>query len=319
MSLKEQLSRVKKQFGDGALMCMGDSEHVPVEVISTGILSLDQAIGVGGVPRGRVIEFYGEEATGKTSLAMSVVAQAQKNGELCAIVDAEHAIDRSHIVKLGVDPDKLYISQPSCGEEGLEIAEALIKSGEIAVVVVDSVAALVPRSELEGDFGDAQMGLQARLMSQAMRKLTGSVHTSNCCLIMINQVRSQLGIVYGSPITTAGGKALKFYSGLRIQVSKAGTLKDGEEIIGARTRAKIIKCKVAPPGKIAEFDLLYGSGFSRCGDLFDLAKQRGLVEGTGAWVTIYGERLQGRANAIAYLEENKEVADKLEAEIRKTL
>lgn len=319
MSLKEQLARVEKQFGKGSLMRMGDTAHVPVEVISTGIISLDNAIGVGGFPRGRIIEVIGQEAAGKSSIAMSVVAQAQKGGELCAIVDAEHALDRTHAGSLGVNIDDLYISQPSCGEEGLEITEALIKSEEIAVVVVDSVAALVPRAELEGDFGDAQMGLQARLMSQAMRKLTALVHKSNCCLIMVNQLRDKIGVVWGNPTTTTGGKALKFYASLRLEVSRTGAVKDGEDVIGARTKVKVIKNKVSAPGRIAEFDLLYGKGFSRAGDLFDLAKQRSLIEGSGAWVTIYGERLQGRANAITYLEENKEVADKLEAEIRKLI
>lgn len=319
MSLKEQLARVEKQFGKGSLMRMGDTAHVPVEVISTGIISLDNAIGVGGFPRGRIIEVIGQEAAGKSSIAMSVVAQAQKGGELCAIVDAEHALDRTHAGSLGVNIDDLYISQPSCGEEGLEITEALIKSEEIAVVVVDSVAALVPRAELEGDFGDAQMGLQARLMSQAMRKLTALVHKSNCCLIMVNQLRDKIGVVWGNPTTTTGGKALKFYASLRLEVSRTGAVKDGEDVIGARTKVKVIKNKVSAPGRIAEFDLLYGKGFSRAGDLFDLAAQRSLIEKSGAWVTIYGERLQGRANAITYLEENKEVADKLEAEIRKLI
>ena len=320
MSLKEQLARVEKQFGKGSLMRMGDTEHVPVAVISTGIISLDQAIGVGGFPRGRIIEVLGQEAVGKTSIAMSVVAQAQKAGELCAIVDAEHAVDRDHIANLGVNVDDLYISQPSCGEEGLEIAEALIKSGEIAVIVVDSVAALVPRAELEGDFGDAQMGLQARLMSQAMRKLTGLVHKSNCCLVMVNQLRDKIGVMWGSPTTTTGGKALKFYSSLRLEVSRVGAVKDGEETIGARTKVKVIKNKVSAPGKVAEFDLLYGKGFSKIGDLIDLGVEKGLVEKSGSWYSYKTERIgQGRLNAAQFLEENKEVADKLEAEIRKLI
>lgn len=316
MTLKETLARVNKQFGAGALIRMGDTAHVPVEVISTGIPSLDAATGVGGFPRGRIIEIFGQEAVGKTSIAMSVVAQAQKAGELCAIVDAEHAIDRDHIIKLGVQVDDLYISQPDCGEQALEIAEALVKSGEIAVVVVDSVAALVPRAELEGEMGDSQMGLQARLMSQGMRKLTALVHKSNCVFIMTNQMRDRIGIMYGNPATTTGGKALKFYAGLRLEVSKTGAIKNGEEIIGARTKVKIVKNKVKGPFKVAEFDLLYDRGFSRSGDIFDMAVAAGIVSKAGAWMT-YGEnRWQGRFNAVAFLDENPAILEEIEKEMK---
>ncbi len=315
MSLKEAVTRVNKQFGSGAIMRLGDTETVPVEVISTGIPSLDAATGVGGLPRGRVIEIFGQEAVGKTSLALSVAAQAQKKGEYCAIVDAEHALDRQHAAKLGVNVDELYMSQPSCGEEALEITKALVESNEVAVIIVDSVAALVPRAELSGEFGDAQMGLQARLMSQGMRKLTALVHKSNCCLIMINQMRDKIGVMWGSPTTTTGGKALKFYAGMRIEVAKIGQLKDGETVIGARTRAKIIKNKCAAPTKVAEFDLLFDKGFSRLGDIFDMAVERGLVQKTGAWFIVEGEKLQGRSNAIEHLEANPAIAGKIEEEI----
>lgn len=319
MSLKDAVDRLNKQFGKGAIMRMGDSKAVPVEVIPTGILSLDAAIGVGGFPRGRVIEIFGEEAVGKTSISMAVIAQAQKAGELCAIIDAEHAVDRDHAAKLGVNVEDLYIAQPSCGEEALEIAKVLVESGEMAVIVVDSVAALVPRSELEGEFGDAQMGLQARLMSQAMRKLTALVHKSNCCFIMINQLRSKIGVVFGSPLTTAGGRALKFYAGLRLEVARvaSGSIKEGDEIIGVRTRVKVIKNKVSAPSKVAEFDLLFDKGFSREGDILDMAVVRGIVNKNGSWFDYHGERIgQGRNNAVEYLGHNPEVTDKLEAEIR---
>lgn len=316
MTLKDAVARVNKQFGAGALIRMGDSEHVPVEVISTGIPSLDVAVGVGGVPRGRIVEIFGQEAVGKTSISMSVIAQAQKMGENCAIVDAEHAIDRDHAAKLGVNVDDLYISQPSCGEEALEIAKALVESGDVSVVVVDSVAALVPRAELEGEFGDAQMGLQARMMSQAMRKLTALVHKSNCVLIMINQVRDKIGVMYGSPVTTTGGKALKFYAGMRLEVSRTGQIKNGEEVIGARTKVKVIKNKVAAPSKFAEFDLLYDRGFSRSGDIFDMAVAAGIVSKAGAWMT-YGEnRWQGRFNAVTFLDENPAILEKIEKELQ---
>jgi recombination protein RecA len=315
MTIKETTARINKQFGAGALIRMGDTEHVPVQVISTGIPSLDSATGVGGFPRGRVIEIFGQEAVGKTSISMSVIGQAQRGGELCAIVDAEHAIDRDHAAKLGVNVDDLLISQPSCGEEALEIAKALVESGDIAVVVVDSVAALVPRAELEGEFGDAQMGLQARMMSQAMRKLTALVHKSNCVFIMINQMRDRIGVMYGNPATTTGGKALRFYAGMRLEVSKAGAIKNGEEVIGARTKVKIQKNKVSAPSKVAEFDLLYDRGFSRSGDIFDMAVTAGVVSKSGAWMT-YGEnRWQGRFNAVAFLDENPAILEEIEKEL----
>jgi recombination protein RecA len=315
MTLKEQVTRVNKQFGAGALIRMGDTEHVPVKVISTGIPALDAATGVGGFPRGRIIEIFGQEAVGKTSISMSVIAEAQKAGELCAIVDAEHAVDRDHAAKLGVLVDDLYISQPSCGEEALEIAEALVKSGEIAVVVVDSVAALVPRAELEGEMGDAQMGLQARLMSQALRKLTALVHKSNCVFIMINQMRDRIGVVYGNPATTTGGKALKFYSGMRLEVSKSGAIKDGDDVIGAKTKVKIIKNKVSAPSKVAEFDLLYDRGFSRSSGIFDLAVESGIIAKSGAWLTYTDNRWQGRNNAIEFLDANPAILEKIEEEL----
>jgi recombination protein RecA len=313
VSLKEAVTRVNKQFGSGAIMRLGDTETVPVEVISTGIPSLDAATGVGGFPRGRVVEIFGQEAVGKTSIALSVAAQAQKKGEYCAIVDAEHALDRQHAAKLGVNVDELYMSQPSCGEEALEITKALVESNEVAVIIVDSVAALVPKAELDGDFGDSQMGLQARLMSQGMRKLTALVHKSNCCLIMINQMRDKIGVMWGSPTTTTGGKALKFYAGLRAEVAKIGQIKNGEEIVGARTRVKIIKNKVAAPSKIAEFDLLFNTGFSRTGDLFDIAVTREIIQKSGSWFSLDGERIgQGRSNAIEFLEGSPAILEKLE-------
>jgi len=313
-------AKIDKQFGKGSLLRLGDHDHVPVDVISTGCLSFDEALGVGGLPRGRVVEIYGPESSGKTTAALHVIANAQKAGGMAAFIDAEHALDPKYAKNLGVDTDNLLVSQPDYGEQALEIADALIKSGEIDVLVIDSVAALIPKNELDGDYGDSQMGLQARMMSQAMRKLTSAVHKSNCCLIFINQLRDKIGVMWGSPETTTGGKALKFYASIRVDIRRIAQIKDGEAIVGSRTKVKIVKNKVAAPFKEAEFDILYGKGISREGDLLELAALRGVVDKSGAWYSYNGERIgQGKANVVEYLEQNPAIADKIEAEIRKGL
>ncbi|MCS6884178.1 MAG: recombinase RecA [Acidobacteriota bacterium] len=314
------LAQIEKQFGKGAIMRLGDKKVADVQAISTTSLSVDYAIGIGGFPRGRVVEIYGPESSGKTTLALHVVAEAQRRGGNAAYIDAEHALDAHYAEKLGVDIDSLFVSQPDSGEQALEITEYLVRSGAFDVIVIDSVAALVPKAELEGDMGDNQPGLQARLMSQALRKLTAVVARSNTCLIFINQIREKIGIMFGSPETTTGGRALKFYASVRIEIRRVGPIKEGENVIGSRTRIKVVKNKVAPPFKEAEFDIMYGEGISREGDLLDLAVEHKIVDKNGAWFSFKGERLgQGRDNVKNLLVENKQLRSRIEAEVRKAL
>ena len=315
------LSQLEKQFGKGSVMRLGAKEAIgPISVISTGSISFDAALGVGGVPRGRVIEIFGPESSGKTTITLQVIAEAQKNGGLAAFVDAEHALDPAYAKKLGVDTDNLLVSQPDYGEQALEIVEALVRSGAIDVLVVDSVAALVPKAELDGEMGDSHMGLQARLMSQALRKLTGTVAKSRTSLIFINQVREKIGVMFGNPETTTGGRALKFYSSVRIDIRRIGAVKEGEVVVGSRTKVKIVKNKVAAPFRDAEFDILYGEGISREGDVLDLAVLHNIVEKSGAWYSYSGERIgQGRENVRGFLKENKEIFGRIDSELRKKL
>ena len=314
-------SQIEKQFGKGSIMRLGSKEAiVPISVISTGAISFDAALGVGGVPRGRVIEIFGPESSGKTTIALQVIAEAQKSGGMAAFVDAEHALDPGYAKKLGVDVDNLLVSQPDYGEQALEITEALVRSNAIDVLVVDSVAALVPKAELDGEMGDSHMGLQARLMSQALRKLTGTVSKSRTSLIFINQVREKIGVMFGNPETTTGGRALKFYSSVRIDIRRIAAIKEGDVVVGSRTRVKIVKNKVAAPFRESEFDILYGEGISREGDLLDLAVAHNIVEKSGSWFSYKTERIgQGRENARAFLKENKDTLAKLDQEVRKAL
>ena len=311
------VSTIEKQFGKGSIMRLGDEIPAPeVRVVPTGSLGLDIALGVGGLPRGRVVEIYGPESSGKTTLALHVVAQAQKLGGICAFVDAEHALDVSYARRLGVRTDDLLVSQPDCGEQALDITEMLVRSGAVDVVVVDSVAALTPRAELEGEMGDSHMGLQARLMSQALRKLTGTISKSHTLVIFINQIRMKIGVMFGNPETTTGGNALKFYASVRLDIRRVGALKDGEKVVGNRTRVKVVKNKMAPPFREVEFDILYGEGISREGDLVDLAAECDVVEKSGAWFGFEGERIgQGRENARLYLREHPDVAKKIESKL----
>src|SRR5438105_3651512 len=314
------MSQIEKQFGKGSIMRLGTKEVVPISVISTGSISFDAALGAGGFPRGRVVEIFGPESSGKTTIALQVVAEAQKLGGLAAFVDAEHAMDPLYARKLGVDVDNLLVSQPDYGEQALEIAEALVRSNAIDVLVVDSVAALVPRAELEGEMGDSHMGLQARLMSQALRKLTGIVSKSRTCLIFINQIREKIGVMFGNPETTTGGRALKFYSSVRIDIRRIAAIKDGDTVVGNRTKIKVVKNKVASPFREAEFDIVYGEGISKEGDLLDLGVAQNLVEKSGSWFSYKGERIgQGRANARQFLEDNADIRMELDATLRKTL
>jgi recombination protein RecA len=315
------VGQIEKQFGKGSIMRLGQRGAVlPVDSIPTGAISIDYALGIGGMPRGRVIEIFGPESSGKTTLALQVIAQSQKTGGMAAFVDAEHALDAAYAKKLGVDLDNLLVSQPDNGEQALEIVEVLIRSGGVDVVVVDSVAALVPRAEIEGEMGDAQMGLQARLMSQALRKLTGVVSKSKTCLIFINQLREKIGVMFGNPETTTGGRALKFYASVRVDIRRIASIKDGDTVVGGRTRVKIVKNKVAPPFREAEFDVMYGEGISREGDLLDLAVDKRIVEKSGTWFAYGGERLgQGRENAKAFLRDNPETFRKIEERVRKEL
>jgi recombination protein RecA len=312
------VGQIEKQFGKGSIMRLGGKEAIaPIPAISTGSISLDWALGVGGLPRGRVIEIFGPESSGKTTLALQTIAQAQKLGGVAAFIDAEHALDAQYSQKLGVDLENLLVSQPDNGEQALEITEVLIRSNGVDVVVVDSVAALVPRAEIEGEMGEAQMGLQARLMSQALRKLTGVVSKSKTCLIFINQLREKIGVMFGNPETTTGGRALKFYSSVRIDIRRIGAIKDGETMVGGRTRAKVVKNKVAPPFREAEFDMMYGEGISREGDLVDQGVERNIIEKSGTWFSYGGERLgQGRENAKAFLKQNVETAAAIETKLR---
>ncbi|HET9784522.1 MAG TPA: recombinase RecA [Terriglobales bacterium] len=315
------LSQIEKQFGKGSIMRLGSKDAiVPISVIPTGALSLDAALGVGGVPRGRVIEIFGPESSGKTTLALQIIAQAQKAGGMAAFVDAEHALDPIYARKLGVDIDNLLVSQPDFGEQALEIAEALVRSGAVDVLVVDSVAALVPKAELDGEMGDSHVGLQARLMSQALRKLTGLVSKSRTSMIFINQIREKIGVMFGSPETTTGGRALKFYSSVRIDIRRIAAIKDGDAVIGNRTRAKVVKNKVAAPFREAEFDIMYGEGISLTGDLIDIGTDKNIVEKSGSWYSYKGERIgQGRENAKQFLTDHPEIFKKLEIEMRKAL
>jgi len=311
------LSQIEKQFGKGAIMRLGNEEPLPdVAAIPTGSLSLDLALGVGGVPRGRVIEVFGPESSGKTTLALHIVAEAQKLGGIAAFVDAEHALDIGYARKLGVRTDDLLVSQPDTGEQALEITEMLVRSGAIDVLVIDSVAALVPKAEIEGDMGDSHMGLQARLMSQALRKLTGIISKSNCCVIFINQIRMKIGVMFGNPETTTGGNALKFYASVRMDIRKIASLKQGNDIIGSRTKVKVVKNKVAPPFKEVEFDILYGEGISKEGDLLDLAVEKGVVDKSGAWFSYDKERIgQGRENSRVFLKDNPAVAGQIKEKL----
>jgi recombination protein RecA len=315
------VGQIEKQFGKGSIMRLGQKGAIqPIDAISTGAISIDYALGVGGLPRGRVVEVFGPESSGKTTLALQVIAEAQKLGGMAAFVDAEHALDAAYAQKLGVDIDNLLVSQPDNGEQALEIVEVLIRSGGVDVVVVDSVAALVPRAEIEGEMGDAQMGLQARLMSQALRKLTGVVSKSKTCLIFINQLREKIGVMFGNPETTTGGRALKFYASVRLDIRRIASIKDGDMVVGGRTRVKVVKNKVAPPFREAEFDVMYGEGISRVGDLLDLAVDKRIVEKSGAWFAYGGERLgQGRENAKQFLKENPDICRTIEDRVRREL
>jgi recombination protein RecA len=314
------LVAMDKQFGKGAVLRLGADNVVPVSVISSGCLSVDAALGVGGFPRGRVVEIYGPESSGKTTLALQVIAQAQKLGGVAAFIDAEHALDPIYAGKLGVDVDNLLVSQPDTGEQALEITAALVQSGAIDIAVIDSVAALVPKAELDGDMGDNHVGLHARLMSQALRKLTGMVARTNTCMVFINQIREKIGVMFGSPETTTGGRALKFYSSVRVDIRRIAAIKDGESVVGNRTRVKIVKNKVASPFKEAEFDILYGEGTSREGDLIDIGVLKNIVEKSGSWFSYRGERIgQGRENARSYLKEHPEMAQRLDEELRVAL
>src|SRR5215207_1604303 len=320
-AIEAAVGQIEKQFGKGSIMRLGSNNIIaPVEAISTGALSIDYALGIGGVPRGRVIEIFGPESSGKTTLALQIIAEAQKKGGTAAFIDAEHALDAAYAKKLGVDLDNLLVSQPDNGEQALEIVEVIIRSNSVDVVVVDSVAALVPRAEIEGEMGEAQMGLQARLMSQALRKLTGAVSKSKTSLIFINQLREKIGVMFGNPETTTGGRALKFYSSVRIDIRRIGAIKDGDVVVGGRTRVKIVKNKVAPPFREAEFDVMYGEGISKEGDLLDLAVDRKIVEKSGTWFAFSGERLgQGRENVKQFLKDNPEVAKAIEDRVRREL
>ncbi len=315
------VGQIEKQFGKGSIMRLGQKGAIqPIDAISTGAISIDYALGIGGMPRGRVVEIFGPESSGKTTLALQVIAEAQRSGGMAAFVDAEHALDAAYAQKLGVDVENLLVSQPDNGEQALEIVEVLIRSNGVDVVVVDSVAALVPKAEIEGEMGEAQMGLQARLMSQALRKLTGAVAKSKTCLIFINQLREKIGVMFGNPETTTGGRALKFYSSVRIDIRRIASIKDGDMVVGGRTRVKVVKNKVAPPFREAEFDVMYGEGVSRFGDLIDIGVDKRIIEKSGAWFAYGGERLgQGRENAKQFLKENPDIAKTIEDRVRREL
>jgi len=316
-ALDAALSQIERAFGKGSIMKLGQQEAVDIASISTGSLGLDIALGIGGLPRGRVVEIYGPESSGKTTLALHCIAEAQKAGGTCAFIDAEHALDPSYAKKLGVDIENLLISQPDAGEQALEIADTLVRSGAVDVLVVDSVAALVPRAELEGEMGDSHVGLHARLMSQALRKLTGSISRSNTLLIFINQIRMKIGVMFGNPETTTGGNALKFYASVRLDIRRIGAIKDKEEVVGNQTRVKVVKNKVAPPFKVVEFDIMYGEGVSKMGELIDLGVKAGVVEKSGSWFSYDGQRIgQGRENAKTFLRANPEIAEAIEKSLR---
>jgi len=316
-ALDSALAQIDRQFGKGSVMRLGDEARAPVEVIPTGSIALDVALGIGGLPRGRVVEIYGPESSGKTTVALHAVASAQRDGGIAAFIDAEHALDPEYAKRLGVDTDALLVSQPDTGEQALEIADMLIRSGALDIIVIDSVAALVPRAEIEGEMGDSHVGLQARLMSQALRKLTGAISSSGTTAVFINQLREKIGVMFGSPETTTGGRALKFYSSIRLDVRRIETLKDGTEMVGNRTRCKVVKNKMAPPFKQAEFDIIYGQGISREGGLIDIGVDAGFVRKAGAWYTYEGDQLgQGKENARAFLRDNPDLADEIEKRIK---
>jgi recombination protein RecA len=316
-ALDAALSQIERAFGKGSIMRMGQGQVVEVQSVSTGSLGLDIALGIGGLPKGRIVEIYGPESSGKTTLALHTVAEAQKTGGICAFIDAEHALDPIYARKLGVDIDNLLISQPDAGEQALEIADTLVRSGAIDVLVIDSVAALTPKAELEGEMGDSLPGLQARLMSQALRKLTASISKSKCMVIFINQIRMKIGVMFGSPETTTGGNALKFYASVRLDIRRIGAIKDKDEVVGNQTRVKVVKNKLAPPFRQVEFDIIYGEGVSKMGELIDLGVKGGIVEKSGAWFSYNSQRLgQGRENSKQFLRENKEIADEIELSIR---
>jgi recombination protein RecA len=320
-ALDVAISQIERQYGKGSIMRLGEgASSAEVGIIPTGSIGLDSALGVGGVPRGRVVEVFGPESSGKTTLVLHIIANAQKSGGMAAFVDAEHALDPGYAQKLGVDVNNLLVSQPDTGEQALEITDMLVRSGALDVVAIDSVAALVPRAEIDGEMGEAQIGLQARLMSQALRKLTGSISKSRTCVIFVNQIRMKIGVMFGNPETTSGGRALKFYSSVRIDIRRIGSIKDGDQVVGNRTRTKVVKNKVAPPFRLAEFDLLYGDGISYEGELIDLGVDRGIVEKTGTWYSYGKERLgQGKDNSRKYLRENKDIAAQIEAKLREIL
>ena len=319
-ALSAALSQIERQFGKGSVMRMGDQKRERIPAISTGSLGLDIALGIGGLPKGRIVEIYGPESSGKTTLTLSVIAQAQKQGATCAFVDAEHALDPDYAEKLGVNVDDLLVSQPDTGEQALEITDMLVRSGAVNVVIVDSVAALVPKAEIEGEMGDAHVGLQARLMSQALRKITGNVKNANCLVMFVNQIRMKIGVMFGNPETTTGGNALKFYSSVRLDIRRIGAVKQGDEVTGNETRVKVVKNKVAPPFKQAEFQILYGQGINQLGEVLDLGVQQGLVDKSGAWYAYKGDKIgQGKQNACDFLRDNPAIAEEIEQEIRARL
>ncbi|WP_105254854.1 recombinase RecA [Pseudoalteromonas sp. T1lg75] len=319
-ALSAALSQIERQFGKGSIMKLGDSQALDVEAISTGSLGIDIALGIGGLPTGRVVEIYGPESSGKTTLTLQVVAQAQRQGKTCAFVDAEHALDPVYAEKLGVNVEELLVSQPDTGEQALEICDMLVRSGAVDVVIVDSVAALTPKAEIEGEMGDSHVGLQARLMSQALRKLTGNIKRSNTLCIFINQIRMKIGVMFGNPETTTGGNALKFYSSVRLDIRRIGSVKDGDEVVGNETRVKVVKNKVAPPFKQAEFIIMYGEGISKEGELIDLGVKHKLIEKSGAWYSYNGSKVgQGKSNSIKFLKENVEIANEIEGKLREML
>ncbi len=316
--LQDALGQIDRQFGEGAVMRMGDKVHVKIPSISTGSIGLDKALGIGGLPKGRVVEIYGPESSGKTTLTLETIAQCQKQGGIAAFIDAEHALDPIYANKLGVNVDDLLVSQPDTGEQALEIADVLVKSGGIDILVIDSVAALVPRAEIEGEMGDHHVGLQARLMSQALRKITGNVQRSNTLVIFINQIRYKIGVMFGSPETTAGGNALKFYASVRLDIRRIGTIKEGDEAVGNETRVKVVKNKVSPPFKQAEFQILYNKGINRMGELIDIGADLNIIEKSGSWYSFLGEKIgQGKSNAVEFLESNPKITSKVESEISK--
>ncbi|MCW8330612.1 recombinase RecA [Photobacterium sp. SDRW27] len=319
-ALAAALGQIEKQFGKGSIMKLGDNRTMDIETVSTGSLSLDIALGAGGLPMGRIVEIYGPESSGKTTLTLEVIAAAQKQGKTCAFIDAEHALDPIYAQKLGVDIDNLLVSQPDTGEQALEIADALARSGAVDILVVDSVAALTPKAEIEGEMGDSHMGLQARMLSQAMRKITGNLKASNCMCIFINQIRMKIGVMFGNPETTTGGNALKFYASVRLDIRRTGAIKDGDEVVGNETRIKVVKNKIAAPFKQAETQILYGQGFNRLGELVDLGVKNKMVEKAGAWYSYQGDKIgQGKANACKYLSEHPEIAEELEKKLRDLL